>query len=162
MLSESNQLTALLPPFLATLALAVKEGVTFLPDAGAGDHDDLLYKLVEHAHYLPRFRGAFEALFTAREKRAMGLLVHVSGYYSQLLEEEKKGAGGKQQQQQLSPAQVVKVIRKGYEGLTISEDELGEEGGWGVWQPWREGDERGLLKRVARVAVEDARKVGRE
>lgn len=124
-------------------------------------HDDLLYKLVEHTHYLPRFQAAFEDLFTTREKSAMGLLLHVSGYYSQLLEEEKQVAG-KKQQQQLSPAQVVKVIRKGYEGLTVPEDELGEEGGWGVWQPWREGDEKGVLKRVARVAVEDARKVGRE
>ena len=54
----------------------------------------------------------------------------------------------------LSPREVTKVIRQGYESLDVSFSE-----GLDGWERYREGEERGLLKKCARVAVEDARKV---
>lgn len=56
----------------------------------------------------------------------------------------------------MNPGEVNKVIRQGYETLDIPTTE-GLEG----WERWREEEERGFLKRVARVAVEDGRRLVR-
>lgn len=83
----------------------------------------------------------------------MKTLLHVSSHYSGLLEAEKeKGKLGKN----LSPKEVGRVIRAGYETL-----ELPEEGraGFMAVEKWREGEEKSFLKRVGREAVADGRRV---
>ena len=71
----------------------------------------------------------------------------IAKHFQDLLDEERKGRN-------LSPREVGKVIRKGYETLRVREVE-----GLERWVRWREGEERGLLKRVARCVVDDAKKM---
>ena len=56
----------------------------------------------------------------------------------------------------LSARDVNRVVRSGYESLEVS-----EMNGMGIesFEIWREGDERGLVKRVGRACVEDVRRV---
>ena len=101
------------------------------------------------------------ATITAGNSKSLALealetLIHVSKHYNTLLEAEKEtGKVGKN----LEMREVGRVIRKGFESL-----ELPSGGGDGVgrfkgWEGWREGEERGFLKRCARGAVEDGRRV---
>lgn len=162
--TQHSELPALLTPFLATLALSVSAGDAFLPDAAA--YDDLFYKLVEAGHYLPRFKEAFQSHITPPPSAStttnngptgtppIDLLIYVSTHYHTLLEAEKeKGRMGKN----LSPREVGKIIRFGSETLQVPPAE-----GLDRWPRYREGDERGLLKRIARVAVEDTRRLVRD
>lgn len=73
----------------------------------------------------------------------------MSTHYHTLLETEKAGKN-------LSPREVSRVIRKGYETLRVPEE--GKEGLMAI-EKWREGEERGFLKRVGREAVGDGRRV---
>ena len=57
--NSADQIHKLLPPFLATLALAVTEGDAFLPTPDS--YDDLFYKLVEAGHILPKFQSLYLA-----------------------------------------------------------------------------------------------------
>lgn len=164
--NQSSELSALLNPFLAILALSVSAGDTFLPDASA--YDDLFYKLVEASNYLLRFKEAFHShiaspqptsnpTITTSDKApsnpSIDLLIHVSTHYHTLLEAEtQNGRMGKN----LSPREVGKIIRFGSETLQVPPAE-----GLDQWPRYREGDERGLLKRIARVAVEDTRRLVR-
>lgn len=157
--------SSLLDPFLACLALAVAAGDSFLPDPSA--YDDLFYKLVEAGHYLPRFRSSFfspspppslssllPTTTTAADTSKIDLLITVSTHYHSILESEKNS-----KHTTLSPREVGKVIRQGYDSL-----ELPVVDGVGLqeWAVWREGEEKGMLKRVARVCVADvARVIGR-
>jgi len=54
----------------------------------------------------------------------------------------------------LSPREVSKVIREGYESLVLPEVEM--KG----WDRWREGENKGVVKRWGRVVVEDVRGFG--
>lgn len=153
-------LGSLLDPLLACLALAVSAGDAFLPDPAA--YDDFFYKLVEAGHYLPRFKQAFnlqQPVTTSSvvnpssigaggaATSAIDLLIQVSTHYHDLLETEKgKGRMGSN----LSPREVGKVIRQGHETLSLPAMDGLEQ-----WDRWREGDEKGMLKRVTRVAVAD-------
>ena len=84
----------------------------------------------------------------------VNILIAVSEHYQALLEaERKKGRLSKN----ASPREVTKVIRMGYETLVLPPAE-----GLERWDKWREGDEKGLLKRMARIACEDARRSIRE
>ena len=158
-------LPSLINPFLYTLALAVTSGETFLPDPAA--YDDLFYKLVEAGDYLIRFKKAFHPHFTQPDDTfgatsttsssngpttgPIDILIQVSAHYQGLVEAEKgKGRMGNN----LSPREVSKVIRQGYETLSLP-----AIGGLDRWDKFREGDERGMLKRVARVAVEDTKRL---
>lgn len=79
------------------------------------------------------------------------ILMQVTTHYHDLVEAEKgKGRMGNN----MSPREVSKVIRQGYDTLSLPAME-----GLDRWDRFREGDERGMLKRVARVAVEDTRKL---
>ncbi|KAL9601960.1 MAG: hypothetical protein Q9219_002184 [cf. Caloplaca sp. 3 TL-2023] len=161
-LTHDPDLPALIDTFLATLSLAISAGDAFLPDTAA--YDDLFYKLVESAHLLQRFRSAFAPLSrsvtnappaTPNPHAAispMALvdnLMMVSQHFETLLEEEK-GKG----RMNLGTKEVDRVIRKGVETLVLQEFE-----GLEKWVSWREVEERGLVKRMARAAVDDARKV---
>lgn len=162
-----SDLRSLLDPLLACLALAVSAGEDFLPDSAA--YEDFFYKLVEAGHHLPRFKQAFNLehpSVTSSDVNSssisgggattppIDLLIQVSTHYHDLLETEKgKGRMGSN----LSPREVGKVIRQGHETLSLPPME-----GLERWDRWREGDEKSLLKRVARVAVADAARLLKE
>ena len=67
-----------------------------------------------------------------------------------MIEEDIKGK--KSKGRNLSPQQVSEVIKNGYETLSIT----GLKEGLDHWERYREADERGFLKRIAKVAVRDA------
>ena len=150
----------LVNPFVATLALAVTSGESFLPDPAT--FDDLFYKLVEAGDYLDRFKKAFRIHLSQpidnQNPRPNGpstapidILIQVAAHYHGLVEAEKvKGRMGNN----VSPREVSKVIRQGYDTLNLPEAD-----GLVRWDRYREGDERGMLKRVARAAVEDTKKL---
>lgn len=167
--SQDPDLPALLVPFLATLALTASAGDAFLPDPAA--YDDFFYKLVEAGRYLPRFKEAFNLHPDANSSALtypitktnasntttpsglshIDLLIHVSTHFHDLLEAERgKGRMGKT----LSPREVSRVIRIGYETLQVPPTE-----GLDRWPRFREADEKSLLKRAARAACEDTRKL---
>ena len=108
--------------------------------------DDLSYKLVEQASTLTKLKTAYKLA----DGGPIDILIVVAEHYQQLLVGEKeRGRLGRS----AGPREVARVIREGFEGLQLPEVE-----GLGLWKPWREGEERGFVKRVARLAVEDARK----
>lgn len=162
---QDSDITPLIKPFLATLALAVTAGDSFLPDPAA--YDDLFYKLVEAGDYLARFKKAFHSHLTQSSESLgahviasssndpisapINILIQLSTHYHDLVEAEKgKGRVGKN----LSPREVSKVIRQGYETLILPVME-----GLDKWDRFREGNEKGMLKRVARVAVDDTKRL---
>ena len=154
---QDPDLPQLINPFLATLALAVSSGESFLPDPAA--YDDLYYKLVEAGDFLQRFKKAFQIHLRAppapnsnpSPTTAIDMLIQVSTHFHDLAEAEK--AKGRMSNN-LSPREVSKVIRQGYETLNLPVLE-----GLDRWDRFKESDERGLLKKFARVAVEDTRKL---
>ena len=159
---QDPDIPLLVNPFLATLALAVTSGESFLPDPAA--YDDLFYKLVEAGDYLSRFKKAFHMHLTRSSENIsatsngattapIDILIQVAAHYHDLVEVEKgKGRMGNN----MSPREVSKVIRQGYDTLSLPAME-----GLDRWDRFREGDERGMLKRVARVAVDDTKKLVR-
>ncbi|KAL8838250.1 MAG: hypothetical protein Q9176_005179 [Flavoplaca citrina] len=163
-LKHDPDLPTLINTFLTVLSLAVCNGDIFLPDTDS--HDDLFYKLVENGHLLPRFKSAFAHPSTlapgvmdprtgTSPAALVGTLISISEHFTSLLEEEKRrtstfGGGTRT----LSPKEVSKVIRKGCDSLTLPAME-----GLERWTRWREVDEKGFVKRVGRLAVEDARRV---
>ena len=127
------------------LALALLSGSAFLPDAPA--YDDLVYKLVENSAALEKLRAAY----ALGEDSPVEVLRHVAAHYHGLLQVERgKGRVGKD----LSPREVGRVIRGGYEGLVLPG---GEGMGLEIWEGYREGEERGWVKRAGRIAVGDVR-----
>ena len=156
-------LPQLLKPLVATLALAVVSGESFLPNPAA--YDDLFYKLVEAADYLIRFKQAFadelaqksdvdgsQAPIVANGPTTapIDLVMQVSGHYHNLVQEEQdQGRLGNNP----SPREVSKIIRGGYESLSLPAME-----GLDLWDRFREGDERAMLKRAARLAVDDSKR----
>lgn len=156
---QDPDISLLINPFLATLALAVTSGDSFLPDPAA--YDDLFYKLVESGDYLNRFQKAFtshlrqpEASSASPNEPAVApidILIQVSAHFHGLVEEEK---GKGRMSNNLSPREVSKVIRQGYETLSLP-----AMTGLDRFDRFREGDERNMLKRVTRLVVEDTRKI---
>jgi len=143
--AQSHDIHSLLTPLLRTVALAVLSGASFLPDPAA--YDDLFYKLVENGHTLIKFKS----IYRLPDRSPIDVLLAVSSHYRSLLEAEKgKGKMG----QNLSPREVSRLIRQGYEGLILPEgDRMALDG----WQKYREGEERGMVKKAGRTAVEDVR-----
>ncbi|KAL9099077.1 MAG: hypothetical protein Q9163_005368 [Psora crenata] len=162
--TQDPDLSSLFKPFLATLALSVTGGETFLPDPAA--YDDLFYKLVEAGDFLSRFKTTFAAQIlqssetigiqpasTINESSAapIDVLIQVSAHYQDLVQAERdKGRLGNNP----SPREVSRIIRQGYETLRLPAME-----GLDRWNRFREGEERATLKRAARVAVEDTRRM---
>ncbi|MCJ1381536.1 hypothetical protein MMC17_004647 [Xylographa soralifera] len=143
--AQPGDIHALLTPLLRVLALALLSGSAFLPDAPA--YDDLVYKLVENSATLDKLQSAYRL----GEDSPVEVLRHVAAHYHGLLQTERgRGRVGKD----LSPREVGRVIRGGYEGLVLPS---GEGMGLESWEGYREGEERGWVKRAGRVAVEDVR-----
>ncbi|MCJ1309059.1 hypothetical protein MMC25_002714 [Agyrium rufum] len=164
--SSPANVTSLLTPLLKCLALAIANGNAFLPSPAV--YDDLIYKLVEINPILPRFKHAYLSFLPpseAGQTSPIDIIIQVAAHYDRVLEEEKKkGKFGKT----MSPDQVSKVIRQGYESLDVPGlDNVGSGagtvgGGLDDWERWREGDERGFVKKVGRTVVEDVKKMVRE
>ncbi|KAL1648048.1 hypothetical protein SLS58_002373 [Diplodia intermedia] len=128
------------------VALSLSAGESFLPDAAA--YDDLFYKLVETGDILTKFRDAYD-LSKQSDSSSIETLVSVSRHYHALLEGDEKG---KVKSKNLSPREVSKVIKQGYETLSIQAREDLDH-----WERYREADHKVVLKKVSRAAVEDAK-----
>ena len=143
---KSNYKSASMITLLTNLlAFALSAGENFLPDPAA--YDDLFYKLTESGDVLVKFRDAFGS------SGGLNSLVNVSSHYHALLE----GEAGKGRKKILSPKEVGDVIKQGYETLSIDTTE-----GLDRWDKFREADFKSVLKRTARVVVEDAKALAEE
>lgn len=127
---------------LTTLALT--QGEAFLPDSAS--YDDLVYKIVENGDSLTKFRDAYSLTGSGEAAASMGTLIGVSKHYSDLIEAQRGSV------KNLSPREVGKIIRQGYETLSIDVRE-----GLDHWEKFREADHKVMLKKLARLAVADAR-----
>lgn len=137
----------LITALIKLTTLALTSGETFLPDSAS--YDDLVYKIVENGDSLTKFRDAYSlgANSTSSEAAAsMKTLVGVSKHYSDLI------AAQRDQIRNPSPRQVGNIIKQGYETLSIEVRE-----GLDRWEGFREADHKTVLKKLARVAVADAR-----
>lgn len=128
------------------LAFCLSKGDGFLPDPAS--FDDLFYKLIAAHDVLPKFKQAYCDSSSQSDSltRSVEALISVSSHYHELL----KAQHGKKTHQ--SPAAIQKVIKEGYETLNLETDE-----DFGQWQRWREANWKADLKRMIRIAVEDAR-----
>jgi hypothetical protein len=133
------------------IALSLSTGESFLPDTAS--YDDLFYKLVETGDILTKFRDAYGLDLASKSHGSTGAssidtLISVSRHYHSLLEGDGKGKAKKN----LSMREVHKVIQGGYDSLSITARE-----GLDRWEAYREVDYRNVLKRVARIAIDDSK-----
>lgn len=128
------------------IALSLSVGETFLPDPAS--YDDLFYKLVESGDTLTKFRDAYD-LAKRKTSESITTLISVSQHYQALLQSEERG---KMKNKPLSPKEVNKVIKQGYDTLSIQSRE-----GLDQWEKFRDADHKGVLKKIARIAVDDAK-----
>lgn len=138
------------------LAFVITAGETFLPDSTS--YDDLLYKLLGEAVPLSpadqdmftMLRAHFSLAARPQVNAAVELMAKLTSYYRGILE-RKRG-------RRMSPKEVGKVIKEGYEGLEAELQGRGPEGWeWGRSEPFREAERRALLKRAARETVRDVK-----
>jgi hypothetical protein len=142
-------------PLADLIAFCLSTGDSFLPDPSS--YDDLFYKLIETGSpLLIKFRDAYypptpnisTPTSTTPPDSSIKILISVSTHYHDLLQAQH---GRKVHQ---SPTAVQKVIKQGYETLSIeAREDLGR------WEKWREGSWKGELKRIVRTVVEDAKRV---
>ncbi|KAI5252046.1 DUF1741-domain-containing protein [Aureobasidium subglaciale] len=125
------------------LCLSLTQGECFLPDTAS--YDDISYKLVEFGPSLTSFRDAY-GLQKGESAASMNILIHVSEHYSDLIAEQKSKV------KNLSPKDVARIIKEGYETLSIEARE-----GLDHWEMYREAEHKAELKRIARTACADAR-----
>lgn len=125
------------------LTLALNTGESFLPDSAS--YDDLFYKLVESGDALTNLRSAY-GLAKEDDRTSINTLIGVSSHYRDIIDEHHKGKSTN-----LSPREVSKIIKMGYETLSIETRE-----GLEIGKTFREADWKGVVKRVTRVAVADA------
>lgn len=129
---------------ISLLAFALSAGENFLPDPAS--YDDLFYKLTESGDVLVKFRDAYGL---SSHNGPMQSLINVSSHYHSLLEGNESG---KARSKVLSPREVSTVIKQGYETLSIDTSE-----GLDRWDKFREADYKPVLKRIARIVVDDAK-----
>lgn len=151
--TRSPDVRPLLDSLVNLIVLSLSNGEAFLPDPAA--YDDLFYKLVESGPVLTKFRDVYQLdqQDALNRPNSIGTLISVVDHYQALIANENKTKGKKH----LSPREVNTVIKKGYESLSIQSRE-----GLDRWERFREAEEKVILKRVARVAVEDVRRELRE
>ena len=129
------------------LALSLISGEVFLPDAAA--YDDLFYKLVESGDALVKLRDTYSLSSATEKQTSINILIGVSKHYQELIDSQRA------KKEHLSPREVSKIIKQGYETLSID----GRDGQEAAEEGYREVEFRSILKRVARVAVGDATKI---
>ncbi|GAB7342333.1 hypothetical protein MBLNU457_g0559t1 [Dothideomycetes sp. NU457] len=128
------------------LALCLTQGEVFVQDNGA--MDDLFYKIVESSAQLSAFKDAYQ-LKKSPVADSMATLNGASEHFKDSL----NAANGKTKN--VSPSEVMKAIKSGYETLAINARE-----GTDQWHAYRESDHKVELKRIARVVAADARLLG--
>ena len=166
--AQPADINILITPLLKCLALAIAQGSAFLPDPAA--YDDLFYKLVENAPVIEKFKTTFKlssSIPSATASAAGGqtpasptlvsspvdILIATATHFHAILEQEK---GKGRLRLTLSAREVNRVIREGYESLEVADvSAMGVE----HFEVWREGEERGMVKRAGRLAVEDVRRM---
>jgi len=178
-LSSNPQITILTTSLANLIAFAVSAGDTFLPDPAS--YDDLFYKIVETGPIISKFREVYKLSSPSPSRpvavvdvkgaeganvAAIDTLISVSQHFYSLLfhpekNPEKSGAGADSaapiptiRKKNLSPREVHQIIKQGYDTLSIQAHE-----GLSAWEKWREVDFKMALKKAARCAVEDARKL---
>lgn len=177
-LSSTPEINLLTTSLVNLLAFCVTAGDTFLPDPAS--YDDLFYKLVETGPILTKFGEVYKlnapSSSTATKSAAdlpstkdqpsniaaIDTLLSVSSHFHSLLFMPEKNAdvkiSGDQpaavRKKNLTPHQVHQIIKQGYDTLSIETHE-----GLNAWEKWREADWKPELKRAARCAVEDSKKL---
>lgn len=156
------------------ITFCISGGDSFLPDPGS--YDDLFYKIVEAGPVLTRFREVYNQQSSSgadktgtstdeNNTQSIDTLIDVSKHFQSLLfyPDKTKASNSADPSQpapqvtrkkNLSPREVHEIIKKGYDTLSIRSHE-----GLGNWEKWRESDRKSQLKRITRLAVEDARTV---
>lgn len=124
------------------ITMSLTSGEAFLPDPAA--YDDLFYKLVEAGDALVEFRTAY-GLEKSEDAASINTLIGVSKHYGELIAEKGKSTN-------LSPKEVSQVIKQGYETLSIEARD-----GLDQFEKYREADHKVELKKIARIAVADAK-----
>ena len=99
---------------------------------------------------LVKFRDVYN--LKKRQSNSIDTLVNVSTHYKEMLSQKSGSGSGAGKEKLTSSVQVAEVIKQGYETLSIQAKE-----GLDSWERFREADERGLLKKMAREAVGDVR-----
>jgi hypothetical protein len=145
-LKNLHHVDILLDDLVNLIALSLSAGEAFLPNPTT--YDDLFYKLVEMGEVLVKFRDNYD--LGKRPTNSIDILISVSSHYNQLLEDGASGRRGKH----LTSAQVAGVIKQGYETLSIHARE-----GLDSWDKYREADKRVFLKKMARAAVADVKRL---
>ena len=145
-LKKLNGVDKLADNLVSVLALALSSGEAFLPDEKS--YNDLFYKIVESGELLPKFRDAYE-IPKRTAAPSVEMLVNVWTHYQSILE-QKKGKSGRN----LSPREVSKLIKEGYDTLSIQSKE-----GVDQWVRYREADYRNLIKKITRTCVQDMREL---
>ncbi|KAL2835176.1 hypothetical protein BDW59DRAFT_137278 [Aspergillus cavernicola] len=177
-LTSSQHITTLTTSLVDLVAFCVSAGDTFLPDPSS--YDDLFYKLVETGPIIAKFRDVYSLNPSASSSSsfsksadsnkdihvaAVETLISVSTHFYALLFNpgkdvvDTKSDGDAQtpvpipatQKKNLSPREVHRIIKQGYDTLSIQPPE-----GLSAWTRYRETDWKTELKRAARCAVDDA------
>ncbi|KAI9038931.1 ARMH3 family protein [Aspergillus affinis] len=176
-LSGSPHIDTLATTLVDLIAFCVSTGDTFLPDPSS--YDDLFYKLVETGPIISKFRDVYIAKpsssttpastkaadpsTTTKDVHvaAIDTLISVSTHFYTLLFNPDQSADAKSdapipatQKKNLSPREVHRIIKQGYETLSIQSPD-----GLSAWTRYRETDWKPELKRAARCAVDDARQL---
>lgn len=144
-LKDLQHIDTLVDHVVNLIALSLSAGEAFLPSPAA--YDDLFYKVVESGEILSKFKENYN--LGKRNSNSIDTLINVSTHYKQLLA-ETSGSASTKKASSLTAGQVTEVIKQGYETLSIQAAE-----GLDSWDRYREADERMLLKRMVRTAVED-------
>jgi hypothetical protein len=136
--------TEMVTVLVELLTSALVSGEIFLPDAAA--YDDLFYKLVESGDALIKLREVYSLASEAEKNSHINTLIGVSQHYQELIDSQRA------KKEHLSPREVSKIIKQGYETLALE----GKEGPEAAETGYREVEYKSMLKRAARVAVADA------
>lgn len=126
---------------LSVIALSLSRGELFLPDASS--YDDLFYKLVEASDTLTNIKESYGL----GDNLAMAALTHITSHYTSMLKRDEKYSA---RSKTLSPAEVSRLIKEGYDTLSIQARD-----GFDRWQPFREAEHKATIKRAARIVAED-------
>jgi hypothetical protein len=177
-LTTSPYITTLTTSLVDLVAFCVSAGDTFLPDPSS--YDDLFYKLVETGPIITKFRDVYSLKPSAPSSSSLSkpvdsnkdihvaaveTLISVSTHFYALLfnpgtdtDAKLEGADAQPpipipaaQKKNLSPREVHRIIKQGYDTLSIQPPE-----GLSAWTRYRETDWKTELKRAARCVVDDA------
>jgi hypothetical protein len=172
-LTTNHKIHTLTSSLADVMAFCVSGGDTFLPDPAS--YDDLFYKLVETGPVISKFRSVyFQTPDSKDHAAAVETLLSVSTHFYTLLFQSDGDASTAAsvtpspkpdgeptpvalpaiKKRNLSPREVHRIIKQGYDTLSIQPPE-----GLTTWPRWRETEWKSELKKAARCAVDDARQL---